>query len=177
MIMGNITRRRALINNNEKAPPDYLTLLLTIRDENQEGLTDETILDEIKTMVLAGHETSGLWLTWTFHVLSKRKDLRDNIFDEVRRVVADKDVVSYEDARSLDYTLRVLNESLRLYPPVPALMREAVEDDEINGIAIPKVMGVDDAGPDAAAGHGAGSQLLDAQSVGEPMGQPGDVRP
>jgi cytochrome P450 len=116
---------------------DLLSTLLATRDpETGEGLSDRELRDQIITFVGAGHETTAVALAWTFYLLSQHAEVEARLRTEVAEVLGGRTPTA-EDLPRLAYTRRVLEESLRLYPPVYATVRDAVEADEIGGYDIP----------------------------------------
>ena len=130
-----IESRRALIEAGREAPRDLLTLLLGARDpETGRGLPDASIGANIITFINAGHETTANALTWTLYLLSQAPEWRE------RAEVEADSAFDPEHAASLDRcpVLRaVLDEAMRLYPPVALLSREAIADDTILGARVP----------------------------------------
>jgi len=100
---------------------DLLSVLLRARDRGEQ--TDENLRDELVTMLLAGHDTTALALTYTFYLLSNHPEARERVAREAAAATADGPPTA-ADAREMKFTERVLNESLRLYPPVYTLFRE-----------------------------------------------------
>ena len=112
---------------------DLLSMLLAARDEETgEGLSDVQLRDEVMTLLLAGHETTAMALSWTFYLLSLHPGARRALEREV-----DAAPPGMEQLPQLRYTRMVLDESLRLYPPAWVITRSADGDDEIGGFAIP----------------------------------------
>lgn len=96
---------------------------------------------EIKTFLLAGHETSAAMLTWTMHELSNNGEATEKIRKESDKVFGrlKKDALpTRESLDTLDYSLAALKETLRLYSVVPVVTRVAEEDDDLGGVRIPK---------------------------------------
>jgi cytochrome P450 len=121
----------------ESGTGDLLSMLLATRDEeNGEGLSDRELRDQLFTFISAGHETTAVALTWTFYLLSQHPEADRRLRAEVADVL-DGRIPTAEDLPRLEYTRRVIEESLRLYPPVFALVRDVLEDDEIGGFHIP----------------------------------------
>jgi cytochrome P450 len=117
---------------------DLLSMFLAARDdETGAGMTDRQLRDEILTMLLAGHETTSLALSWTYYLLSQHPEVEQGIADEVERVVGDGQP-AFEHLDRLVCTRRAIEESLRLYPPAWGFSRRALGDDEIGGYRIPK---------------------------------------
>ena len=97
---------------------DLLSMLLSARDEeNGAGMTDRQLRDEVLTMLLAGHETTSLALSWTYYLLGQHPDVERSIADEVRRVI-DEGRPGFAHLEQLASTRQVIQESLRLYPPL-----------------------------------------------------------
>lgn len=129
-----IARRRASGNNGS----DLLGLLLSARDEETgEGMSDQQVRDEIVTFFTAGSETSSLVLTWTWHLLSQHPDIEAALHQELDQVLAGR-LPTSQDLSQLVYTRMILDEALRLYPPIWLNMRRAMQDEEICGYHIPK---------------------------------------
>lgn len=100
------------------------------------GLTDREIRDQVMTLLLAGHETTALAITYTLFSVAQHPRVEGRLLDELGRVLGDRPL-SPTDVRTLSYADRVFTESLRLYPPVYGIVREAVRDDELGGYHVP----------------------------------------
>ena len=116
-------------------PMDLLSVLLRARDRGEQ--TDENLRDEMVTMLLAGHDTTALALTYTFYLLSNHPEARKRVEHEADAATADG-LPDAADVREMEYTERVLNESMRLYPPVYLLFREPKLDVKVDGYRIPE---------------------------------------
>jgi cytochrome P450 len=113
-----------------------LSLLIAARDpETGEAMADREIRDQVMTFMLAGHETTARALTWALCLLSAHADIAERLRAEVHGVLGGHTPAVDELAR-LPYARMVMDETLRLYPPVWAFAREAVGDDEIDGYRI-----------------------------------------
>jgi len=118
-------------------PQDLLSMFLDVRDaESGEGMTDQQIRDEVMTLVLAGHETTANALSWAFYLLSTHPSEEARLRAEVDLVLSGRDP-TFEDLPRLSYALNVIQESLRLYPPVWMIGRQSKTADVICGYAIP----------------------------------------
>ncbi|XP_044953110.1 protein LUTEIN DEFICIENT 5, chloroplastic-like [Hordeum vulgare subsp. vulgare] len=104
--------------------PSILCFLLA----SGEDVSSKQLRDDLMTMLIAGHETSAAVLTWTFYLLSKYPKVMSKLQAEVDDVLGDG-LPTIEDVKKLKYTTRVINESLRLYPQPPVLIRRSLEDD------------------------------------------------
>ena len=88
------------------------------------------------TLLLAGHETTSNALTWTWYLLSQHPDAESRLHAELEQVLEGR-IPTVEDLPRLAYTHMVLEEALRLYPPVVGFNRKALVDDEIGGYVVP----------------------------------------
>jgi cytochrome P450 len=92
--------------------------------------------DELITLLLAGHETTASALSWTLHLTDEHPEVWERLHAEAVAVLGDRRPV-FEDLRRLEYTSMVLNEVLRLYPPVWLLPRRALAEDTVGGYRVP----------------------------------------
>ncbi|EEF50061.1 cytochrome P450, putative [Ricinus communis] len=104
--------------------PSILHFLLASGDD----VSSKQLRDDLMTMLIAGHETSAAVLTWTFYLLSKEPSVLSKLQNEVDTILGDR-FPTIEDVKKLKYTTRVINESLRLYPQPPVLIRRSLQDD------------------------------------------------
>lgn len=104
--------------------PSILHFLLASGDD----VSSKQLRDDLMTMLIAGHETSAAVLTWTFYLLSKEPGVMSKLQDEVDAILGDR-FPTIEDVKKLKYTSRVINESLRLYPQPPVLIRRSLKKD------------------------------------------------
>jgi cytochrome P450 len=100
-----------------------------------EAMNDRELVDEVATMIIAGHETSAGTLNWAWYLLAGDEESAAAVREESLRVCPDGDL-AYEQLEELVFTRQVLEETLRLYPPVWLFTRRAREADEIDGHAI-----------------------------------------
>ncbi len=128
-----MTRRRALMDEGE-APQDLLTLLLAAHDpETGNGLSDLSVRANIITFIAAGHETTAITLTWALYLLSQDPDAQARLEAEVD--ASGEGDVSVE---RLPFARAVIEEAMRLFPPVPFLSRQAVREDRLGRVKIPR---------------------------------------
>lgn len=111
-------------------------LLSATHEATGEPFTQREIRAELKTLFLAGHETTGCALTWTLYSLSQHPDVRRRLDAELAEVLGGR-APTAEDLPGLPYLRQVVDESLRLYPPIWLFPRDAVADDIIGGYRIP----------------------------------------
>ena len=132
IIYGIINERRS---SGEDAG-DLLSMLLHSRDEEGNRMSDKQLRDEVMTLLLAGHETNALALSWTWYLLSQHPEVESKLHEELQEVLADR-APTIEDLPRLRYTEMVLKESMRLYPPAWGISREALKECEIGGCRVP----------------------------------------
>ena len=119
------------------APDDIVHRLLAARDEDTgEGMDAEQMRDEIITLMLAGHETSATALTWTFYQLAQHPQVEEQLVAELDCVLGGRPATS-ADLANLPYLKQVVQESMRLYPPVWGIARRSTEESEFGGYRIP----------------------------------------
>ena len=130
----------ALINQRRatgEAGADLMGMLLSARDEDTgEGMDEKQLRDEVITLLIAGHETTTLLLTWFFYCLGRNQELEARVQDEVDRTLGGR-LPTVEDIPKLVFTRQVIDETMRLYPPAYALSRWCAEDDVIGGFDTP----------------------------------------
>jgi cytochrome P450 len=114
---------------------DLLAMLMEAKDEAGEGMPRRQLLDEIITLLLAGYETTANSLGWTWYLLSQNPKPLQRMEIELDAVLAGR-VPSTEDLALLPETRRVLEESLRLYPPAWILGRRALGADRLGDVDV-----------------------------------------
>jgi cytochrome P450 len=116
---------------------DLITLLQSAKDQDTgQPLTDEEVHDEVMTVFMAGHETSGNGMAWTLYAVAQHPEVRKRLEAEVDEVLGGR-TPTLEDLPRLTYSRMVVDESLRVYPPIWGYTRDPVADDEIDGYFIP----------------------------------------
>ncbi len=128
-----------LINRRRRFPSkrrDLLSLLLDGGVEKKAPISDKQIHDEIITMILAGHDTTGAALTWTMYLLAQHPNVLERVAAEVS-AISDFTAPSLSDLDHLSYTEAVFDEAMRLFPPAWVLSRRSLGPDEFRGHRIP----------------------------------------
>lgn len=118
--------------------PTLLSMLMAARDEESgEPLSDLELRDEVLTLVMAGHETTALLMTWGFTLLSREPEVMARMRDEVDAVLNGREP-SADDLPRLVYLKQVIHEILRLRPPAWILGRDVAQDAELAGYRVRK---------------------------------------
>jgi cytochrome P450 len=121
---------------DERDSGDLLSMLMQARDEDGGRMNDKQLRDEVMTFLLAGHETTALTLSWTWHLLAQHSGVEEELQTELDRVLGGR-VPEFSDLPALAFTERVIKESMRLYPPAWSLARTVVSGFELRGYQIP----------------------------------------
>lgn len=127
-----IARRRAAATPGN----DLLSRLLAARDEQGQPIPEQLLTDEVITMLLAGHETTALVLSFTLMLLGQHPEVAQQVEAELSHV--DAGALTPEALGKLTYLDAVLRESMRLYPPAYSIGREALEELKIGGVTLPR---------------------------------------
>jgi cytochrome P450 len=129
-----------LLNERRTAPErhdDLLSILIAARDENGEAMTDQQARDEAMTLFLAGHETSALVLTMTLFEIAQYPEIQSRLRREIHEATGGQ-TVKPADIPRLEFMSQVVNEAMRLYPPIWLMGRESLENDQIGPYRIKK---------------------------------------
>ncbi|HEX5807534.1 MAG TPA: cytochrome P450 [Anaerolineales bacterium] len=130
-IMSVIEHRRS--QPEAQWPDDFLTRLMQARDEETgEPMSDDLLRDESITTFFAGHETTARTMTFAWYALAENPHVADRLHAELDSVLGER-TPALEDLHRLPYTLRIIKEVLRLYPPAPFYIRDALADDRVGG--------------------------------------------
>jgi cytochrome P450 len=137
LVRAAIARHRA--SQAAASPDDLLQMLLDARYEDSgEPMTEHQLIDELNILLVAGHETSANALAWAFYLLARHPEAQEKLVAEISRELPAGQEVEFADLPRLPYALQVVQEAMRLYPPAWIIDRVATEDDEFQGVRIPK---------------------------------------
>lgn len=115
-------------------PSDLLDVLMAAGQDEQ-PLSRAEIHDEVMTLICAGHETTANALTWALTLLSRYPAACERLIAEVDDALSGRDPQA-SDLAQLPWAQAVVSETMRLYPPVWRVQRDAVQDDDIAGVAV-----------------------------------------
>ena len=124
---------------------DFIDILLTARDGEGNGLTNQDIVEEMTTFIFRGHDTTASGVSWTLYLLAAHPHCQDLCREEIRAILngRDSERIQWEDLPKLHYLSMCIKESLRLYPPVHDVFRTNVKDINLGGYLIPKGTNID----------------------------------
>jgi len=130
-------RRKEIGTRNGPVHNDLLDMLLSYFDEEtQSPMSDKLLRDEVTTIFMAGHETSAQTLSWMLYHAAKEKNISEKLRQEAI-AVSGGERIGFADTSKLVYTKQVVHETLRLYPPIWAVVRTPLQDDRINSLCLP----------------------------------------
>ena len=129
-----VTKRKQNSSENN----DILQLMLnTPYKDTNEVMSEEQVMIEVLQLLVAGNETSSNTLSWAFYLLARHPEHIEAIREEVETTFGDREI-DFSGLHQLNYSIRVLDEVMRLYPPFWMIDRIALRDDQIDGIQIPE---------------------------------------
>ena len=134
LVRGAIRHHQAAVAAGAPPPDDLLQMLLDARYEDTgEAMSENQLVDELNILLVAGHETSANTLAWAFYLLARHPAAQARLVAEVAQELPAGQAPEFADLARLPYTLQVVQEAMRLYPPAWVMDRVAMEDDEFQG--------------------------------------------
>jgi cytochrome P450 len=117
---------------------DFLSMLIAATDDEGDGtgMTDEQVRDELVTILVAGHETVSSALPWTWYLLAQHPVIEARLHDEIDSVLQGR-LPTADDYPRLPFVAMVFSESMRLYPPIWAFSRQAINDYKLDQYTVP----------------------------------------
>jgi len=116
---------------------DFLGMLMDARDkESGSPMSERELVDEVMTLIVAGHETTASGLNWTWYLLSQNPEAEKLLHAEID-ATEEKVAPSLADMEALTYTKNVCDEALRMYPPGWLLSRRTIAEDTLCGHTVP----------------------------------------
>ena len=132
-IVGRLVREHV---PSEDADDALSRVLVAAADESDPRIRTRRVRDELVTLLLAGHETTASTLSWAFYLIDRNPGTAERLHEEAVRVLGNR-TPTHEDLHELTFTTMVVQETMRLYPPVWILPRRALEEDEVGGYHVP----------------------------------------
>ncbi|RAR48145.1 cytochrome P450 [Flavobacterium lacus] len=133
-ILRRLVEERKLSNTKHD---DLLDMLLSAKYENGTSMEENQLVDEILILFAAGHETTSNALTFTAELLARHPEAQAKISDEIRQIKSVSDDIMHW-IKNATYTRLVIEESMRLYPPAYFIDRVNIEEENFNGMILPK---------------------------------------
>lgn len=122
-LISDLTLARQAAIREGTAPDDLAAKIMTTPDpETGQTFSTEEMIDQVAIFFLAGHETSASALAWAMYLLARSPDWQDRVASEATLL---DDTPTFSDLSKLKVTRDVFRETLRLYPPVPMMVRQA----------------------------------------------------
>lgn len=126
-------RRATAVDGQIQDTGDLLSMLLLSRDESGDRMSDQEVRDQLVTLFVAGHETTSNALTWAWYLLSQHPEVEERLHEEVDAVLGERPP-ALSDLPRLPYTMQVIKEAMRLYPPAWVInVRRAAADTTLGG--------------------------------------------
>ena len=116
---------------------DFLSMYLAATDKAGRPFSDAELLDELMTLIVAGFETSANTLNWVWYLVAGHADVEARLLDEAERILPNVSALDADALAAMVYTQQVLEETLRLYPPVWLFTRRAHDADELEHFDVP----------------------------------------
>ncbi len=116
---------------------DFLAMYLQATDKDGQAFTDAELLDELMTLIVAGFETSANTLNWVWYLVAGHPDVEAKLIAEAEEHLPNVSALSADAIANMQYTQQVLEETLRLYPPVWLFTRRSHEEDELDDYDVP----------------------------------------
>ena len=131
-IILDVTSRR---RNDGEGGRDVLGQLMQARDpQNGEHMEDAQLVDEILTLIVAGHETTASTLNWTWYLISQHPEVEEKLANELNGLPS---TLEFDDLSKFPYTRQVIEEAMRLYPAGWLMTRSALHDDQLGKYFVP----------------------------------------
>ncbi len=116
---------------------DLLSMYLNATDKSGNKFNDRELIDELITLIVAGYETSAGTLNWAWYLMASHPEAEEKLLAEARAVIPDEVSITHEAATQMEYTQQLLEETLRLYPPVWIFSRQSLADDFLTDFDVP----------------------------------------
>ncbi len=131
------TSKEEEIKTDSRRRLAFLDMLIS--NFSEEKMTLDDLQEEVDTFMYAGHDTNAISLSWTLYLLGRHPDVQRKVQAEVDAIFGDDETIEVDADHlgRMNYTEQVIKESLRLFPPVPMVLRKLPEDVEMDGHLIP----------------------------------------
>ena len=116
---------------------DFLSMYIGATDKSGNHFTDRELIDELVTLIVAGYETSAGTLNWAWYLIACHPEAEARMLEEARICIPDRESISIESITEMSYAQQLLEETLRLYPPVWLYTRKSLEQDSLTDFDVP----------------------------------------
>ena len=127
----------SLRQESSEKKDDLLQMLIDTEYDDGTKMSNQQLLDESLIIYVAGHETTAIAMAWTIYLIATHPNVEAKLVQSIADDLKGE-APSFSNLRSLTYTTQVIEEAMRLYPPAWLVDREAINDDEVDGIKIKK---------------------------------------
>ena len=127
----------SLRQKSSEKKDDLLQMLIDTEYEDGSKMSNQQLLDESLIIYVAGHETTAIAMAWAIYLIATHPNVESKLVQSIAEDLKGE-APSFSNLRSLTYTTQVIEEAMRLYPPAWLVDREAINDDEVDGIKIKK---------------------------------------
>ncbi|KAI5433051.1 hypothetical protein KIW84_020369 [Lathyrus oleraceus] len=127
--------------NGANSRQDLISCLLSMVEDDKQVLTEKEIIHNAMLVMVAGHDTSAILITFIIRLLANDPEIRAGVLQEQEEIAKGKllgETLTWEDVSKMKYTWRVAMETLRRFPPIFGGIRKATTDIEYGGYIIPK---------------------------------------
>lgn len=123
---------------NSASPDGILDILMGAHDpQSGKQMLDDQLIDEVLTLIVAGHETTASTLSWCWYLLSQHPDAEEKLSNEVSSLANPIESLEFRDLPRFGYTRQILEETMRLFPSGWVVTRKALHDDQLGAHFIP----------------------------------------
>lgn len=123
--------------SNQKRRLDFLDILLTARDEQGNGLSNQAIQDEVDTFTFEGHDTTASGISWAIYALGQHPEIQQKVYTDVQQVLDNDRPIGQRDISRFTYLHLFIKEVMRYYSPVPLVARKHSQPIVLDGKEIP----------------------------------------
>ena len=127
----------SLRQESSEEKDDLLQMLIDTEYEDGTKMSNQQLLDESLIIYVAGHETTAIAMAWAIYLIATHPNVESKLVQSIAEDLKGEKP-SFSNLRNLTYTTQVIEEAMRLYPPAWLVDREAINDDEVDGIKIKK---------------------------------------
>ena len=122
---------------------DFLDILLTAKDENGVGLSDEDVRAEVDTFLFEGHDTTAAAISWAIYSLAKYPDEEKIVYKEISELLGDTSEITWKHLQNMPRLTAFIKESMRMFAPVPVTSRRLTSPMKFGDVVLPAGLNID----------------------------------